>query len=193
MTTPRKSTRSTRAAAENADVAATFVPVYNKSVERLAELQKKSLEVVAQQNAEMLETCKKAMPFVPEGQASFWFDLLGQTFERYVETQKGTIDLAVEQSGTLVGLAQERGALAAKFADGATAMFQQAVDHSVATQKKNLEFCAEQQKAGYETAKKQFRIANPFAEAFQNGLDLLVETQKTILDIAAKPVKHAAA
>jgi hypothetical protein len=193
MTTPRKSTRSTRAAAENADVAATFVPVYNKSVERLAELQKKSLEVVAQQNAEMLETCKKAMPFVPEGQASFWFDLLGQTFERYVETQKGTIDLAVEQSGTLVGLAQERGALAAKFADGATAMFQQAVDHSVAAQKKNLEFCAEQQKAGYETAKKQFRMANPFAEAFQSGLDLLVETQKTILDIAAKPVKHAAA
>jgi len=193
MTTPRKSTRSTRAATETAEVAATFVPMYSKSVERLAELQKKSLDAVAEQNAEILETCRKAVPFVPEGPVSFWFDLVGESFTRYFENQKNAIDLAVEQSGTLAGLAEERGALAAKFVDGATGIFQQTVEHSVATQKKNLEFVAEQQKTGYEAVKKQFRVANPFAEAFQSGLDLLLETQKTILDIAAKPVKHTAA
>jgi hypothetical protein len=191
MTTTRKSTHRPRAAAESAETA--FVPAYSKSVERLAELQKKSLEVAAEQNAEILETCKRAFPFVPEGPASFWFDLLGQTLERYVETQKEVIDLAVEQNSTLVGLAQERGALAAKFADGACTLFQQTVDLSVATQKKNLEFCAEQQRTGYETAKKQFRVANPLADAFQSGLELLLETQKTVLDIASRPVKHAAA
>ncbi|MGA2416242.1 MAG: hypothetical protein ABSF59_17445 [Candidatus Sulfotelmatobacter sp.] len=193
MPTPRKSTRIPRAAAESAEVTATFVPVYSKSIERLAELQKKSLEAAAEQNAEILSTWKKAFPFVTEGPASFWFDLAGQSFERYVETQKGAIDLAVEQSATLVGLAEERGALAAKFADSGTALLQQTVDHSVAAHKKNLEFCAEQQKAGYETAKKQLRFSNPFAEAFQSGLDLLVETQKTVLDIASKPARHAAA
>ncbi len=193
MSTARKSNRSPRAAAESAEAAAAFVPVYSKSVERIAELQKKSLEVAAEQSAEVLETCKKAFPFVPEGPASFWFDLLGQTFERYVETQRELIDLAIEQNSTVVGLVQERGALAAKFADGATALFQQAVDHSIATQKKNLEFCAEQQKTAYETAKKQFRGASPFADAFQSGLDLLLETQKTVLDIGSRPVKHAAA
>jgi len=193
MTTPRKSTRSTRTAAEGAEVAATFVPLYTKNVERVAELQKKSLETVAEQNAEVLENCKKAMPFAAEGPASFWFDLIGQSVERYVETQKNAIDLAVEQSSTLVGLAEERGALAAKFVDSGSALLQETVNYSVATQKKNLEFCAEQQKAGYEAAKKQFRFANPFAEAFQSGLDLLVETQKSVLDIASKPVKHAAA
>jgi hypothetical protein len=41
----------------------------------------------------------------------------------------------------------------------------------------------------YETAKRQFRFAgNPAAEAFQSGLDALIETQKTMLDMATKPL-----
>jgi hypothetical protein len=193
MSTPRKSNRTPRTAAEGAEVAGNFFPLYTRSVQRVAELQKKSLEVAAEQNAELVENGKKAFSFIPEAPVSFWFDLVGQTFERYVETQKETIDLAVEQNNTLTELAQERGALAAKFADGAAGLFQQTLEYSVAKQKKNLEFCAEQQKAAYETVKKQFRIANPFADAFQSGVDLFVETQKTVLDIASRPVKHAAA
>lgn len=193
MTTPRKSTRSPRVAAENAETAASFVPVYRKSIERVAELQKQSLEAASEQNAEVLHACRKALPFLPEGPASYWFGLLGETFERFVDTQKGAIELAVEQSGVVIDLAEERGALAAKFAETGTALLQQVVDFSVATQKKNVDVCADQQKAGYEAAKKQFRFANPFADAFQSGMDLVLETQKSILDIAARPVKHAAA
>jgi hypothetical protein len=194
MSNTRKSNRTPRTAVEGAEVAGNFIPLYTKNVQRLAEFQKKSLEAAAEQNAELLDNCKKAFSFVPETPAaSFWFELFGQSFERYVETQKENIDLAVEQNNTLTGLAKERGALAAKFADGAATMFQQTLDHSVATQKKNLEFCAEQQKTGYETAKKQFRMANPFAEAFQSGVDLFVETQKMALDIASRPVKHTTA
>jgi hypothetical protein len=193
MSNPRKSNHTPRTAAEGAEVAGSFVPLYTKSVRRVADLQKKSLEVAAEQNAELVENFKKTFSFIPESPASFWFDLVGQTFERFVENQKEAIDLAVEQTNTVTELAKERGALAAKFADGAAGLFQQTMDYSVATQKKNLEFCAEQQRTGYETAKKQFRIANPFAEAFQSGVDLFVETQKTVLDIASRPVKHAAA
>jgi hypothetical protein len=193
MSTPRKSTHTPRSAAERAEVAANFVPLYTKSVQRAADLQKKSLEVAAEQNAELLENCKKTFSFIPESPASFWFDLAGQTFERFVENQKEAIDLVVEQNHTVTELAQERGALAAKFADGAAGLFQQTINYTVATQKKNLEFCAEQQKAAYETAKRQFRIANPFAEFFQSGVELFVETQKTVLDIASRPVKHATA
>ena len=193
MPIPRKPTRSPRAAAETAEVAGSFIPLYTRSVERLADLQKKSLEVAAEHNTELLETCKKAFHLVPENPALVWFDLFGQTFERYVETQKETIDLAVEQNHTLADLAKEHGTVAAKVADGAAALLQQTVDHSVAAHKKNLEFYAKQQKTAYEGAKKQFRGANPFAEAFQSGVDLLLETQKTVLDIASRPVKHAAA
>lgn len=193
MSNPRKSNHTPRTAAQSAEVAGSFVPMYTKSVQRVADLQKKSLDVAAEQNAELVENCKKAFSFLPESPASFWFDLVGQSFERFVEIQKNAIDLAVDQNNTVTELAEERGALAAKFSDAGAGLFQQTIEHSVAAQKKNLEFCAEQQKTAYETAKKQFRGANPFAEAFQSGVDLFVETQKTVLDIASRPVKHAAA
>jgi hypothetical protein len=193
MSTPRKSNRTPRTAAEGAEVAGNFIPLYTKNVQRVADLQKKSLEVAAEQNAELVENCKKAFSFIPESPASFWFDLVGQTFDRLVEVQKENIDLAVEQTNVLTELGRERGALAAKFVDGGAGLFQQTLEHSVAAQKKNLEFCAGQQKAAYETAKRQFHVANPFAEAFQSGMDVFVETQKTVLDFASRPVKHAAA
>ena len=140
MSTPRKSNRTPRSAAEGAEVAGQFIPLYTKNVQRVADLQKKSLEVAAEQTAELVENCKKAFNFIPESPASFWFDMVGQTFDRFVEVQKENIDLAVEQTNVLTELGQERGALAAKFADGGAGLFQQTVEHSVATQKKNLNF-----------------------------------------------------
>jgi|SRR5579864_7333490 len=190
MTTPHKSTRPK---AEAAEVIDSFVPLYTKNVERLAEFQKKTLEIAAEQNAELVDTLKKAFRFAPEMPGLFWFDMLSETFERFVETEKGVIDLALEQSHTVAELAKERGTTAGKVADGATAMFRQTMEHSVAAQKKAVDFFAEQQKTAYETAKKQFRVSNPFAEAFQSGLEALLETQKSLLDIASKPVKHSAA
>jgi hypothetical protein len=194
MTTARKSTKRAAQAAEKNEVVETFIPLYTKNVERLAELQKKSLEIAAEQNAELIGACKKAFSFIPETPGLFWFDLAAKTFERFVETQKGAIDLAVEQSKAAVGLAKERGASACKVAEGVTALFKQSVEQSVATQKKALDFYAEQQKAAYETGKKQFGIANnPAADAFQSGIDALIQTQKTMLDIASKPFKSIVA
>jgi hypothetical protein len=172
----------------------TFIPLYEKNVERLAELEKKSLEVAAEQNAEWMEACKKTFRLAPETPGLFLFDLLGQTFERFVEAQKDVIDLAVEQSHAVAGLAKERGASATKMAEGVTALFQQTVEHSVAAQKKALDYYAEQHKAAYETAKKQFRFpGSPAADAFQSGMDTLIETQKAMLDIASKPLKRSVA
>jgi hypothetical protein len=193
MATPRKSTRNPRTTAETAEVAGSFIPFYTKNVERLAEITKKSLDVAVEQNAELLETCKKAFHLSPETPALFWFDLFGQSFERYVQTQKETIDVAVEQNNKWANLVKERSDETGKFVDDANTLLQEAVDHTVAAHKKNLEFCAEQQKAAYETTKKQFHGANPFADAFQSGVNLLMETQKTMLDIASRPLKHAAA
>jgi hypothetical protein len=191
MTTPHKSNREPH---EKTEVVDTFIPLYEKNVARLAELEKKSLEAAAEQNAEWVEACKKTLRLTPETPGLFLFDLLGQTFERFVETQKGVIDLAVKQSHAVAGLAKERGASITKMAEGVTTLFQQTVEHSVAEQKKALDYYAEQHKAAYETVKKQFHIAgSPAAEAFQSGIDTLIETQKTMLDIASKPLKRSAA
>jgi uncharacterized protein YhaN len=191
MTTPHKSTREQH---EKTEVVDAFVPLYKKNVERLAELEKKSLEAVAEQNAEWIKACKKTFRLTPETPGFFLFDLLSQTMDRLVETQKGFVDLAVEQSHTVAGLAKERGAYAAKTAAGVTALFQQTVEHSVAAQKKALDYYAEQHKTVYETAKKQFRFpGSPVADAFQSGVDTLIETQKAMLDITSKPLKRSAA
>jgi hypothetical protein len=54
-----------------------------------------------------------------------------------------------------------------------------------------MDFVAQQQKTAYETMKHQFHFANfPAAEAFQNGVEMLMETQKAMLDVAAKPLYH---
>jgi hypothetical protein len=188
MPTPKKSTKTANGSAKKNEVVEACIPLYTKNVERLAELQKKSLDIAAEQNAELIDACKKAFHYIPETPGLFLFDLVGQTFERFVETQKGAIDLAVEQSHVVAGLAKERGGSATKVAEGVTALFQQSVEHSVAAQKKALDYYAEQHKSACETAKKQFHIANnPAADAFQNGIDALIQTQKTMLDIVSKP------
>ncbi len=186
MSTTPKSTRTARAA-ETAEAVGNIIPLYTRNIERLAELQKKTLDVAAEQNTELLDAWKKVVPGLA------WFDMFSQTFDRCVETQKEAIDLAVEQTQAVAELAKDRGAYVAKATDGVTSLFQQTVEHSVAAQKKGLEFCAEQQKSVFETAKKQYRVSNPFMDAFQSGMDALLETQKTVLDIASKPIKRATA
>ncbi len=189
MTTPHKSTRRTT---EKPEVMETFVPFYAKNMERLAELQKKSLDMAAEQSTELMGAWKRVFQYVPDTPGMFLFDLFGQMFERYVDTQKGAIDMTVEQTHAMTDLAKERGGSMAKMTDGMTHLFQQSVEHSVAAQKKALDYYAEQHKTAYETAKRQFRMSNPAAEVFQSGLDTLIETQKAMLDIATKPLKHAA-
>ena len=105
MSTSKKSTKSAAEAAKKNGAAAAFFPLYTKNVERLAELQKKSLDIAAEQNGELVDACKKAFSYIPEAPGSFLFELAGQSFNRFVETQKGAIDLAVEQSQVVAGLA----------------------------------------------------------------------------------------
>jgi hypothetical protein len=190
MSTPKKSTRSVGVKPEAIE---SFIPLFTKTVGRFAEVQKKSLEIVAEQNAEFTEACKKSFDFAPEPSGLFFFDLFGQALERAIETQKAAISEAVEQTNAVAEIAREKSGYFAKTAEGVTGLFQQAVEQSVAAQKKALEYLGEQNKSVYESAKKQFRISNPVAEAFQTGVDALIETQKTVLDIAAKPRQRSAA
>jgi hypothetical protein len=194
MATPKKSTNGAAGAAKKNEAVETFIPLYTKNVERLAELQKKSLDAAAEQNTELIAACKKACNYVPETPGLFLFDLVGQSFARFVETQKGAIDLAVEQSHVVAGLAKERGALATKVAEGVTSLFKQSVEYSVAAQKEALDHYADQHKTAVEAGKKQFRIpSNPATDAFQTGVDSLIQTQKTILDLVSAPFKSIVA
>ena len=190
MSTPKK---STKAVGVKPEVVENFIPLFSKNVARIADLQKKSLEIAAEQNAEFVETCKKAFDGVPETPGLFFFDLFGQTFDKVVEAQKSAIEAVVEHSHAAADLAKERAVSLGKVAEGVNTLFQQTVEQSVAVQKRGLEYFAEQGKTACETAKKQFKVPTPFADAFQTGFDVLIETQKTILDLATRPLKQTAA
>src|SRR5215470_14059123 len=83
-----KSTHKSVPVAEKNEALENFVPLYLKGIEVIAELQKKSLEIAAQQNAEWAGASKKAWSrFVPASQVNPVFDLAAQAFDTILEGQ----------------------------------------------------------------------------------------------------------
>lgn len=121
-----------------------FASLFNKGVKLAAELQKKSLDDAARQNADAIAVCKKA----PQAQRAVpgAFDLAGQAFEGYIEAQKSVIDHIVEQTAALVESAKDRGGSAQKVAADFTKNIQQSIERVVEMQKKALDFAAHEAK-----------------------------------------------
>jgi len=194
MTTTKKSVREPKsaAAAQKTEFAETFTTLYSNGIERFAEVQKKSIDIAVKQNAEMRDASRKFAQVVPGAPGLFLLDLAASAFERYADTQKGAVDLVLEQSHALGDILKQRSASVSKAAEGAATIVEQTVEHSVAAQKKVLDYSAAQTKAAFATAKHQFGLAGTPAEAaaelFQRGVVSLIETQKELLDIAAKPL-----
>ena len=71
-------------------------------------------------------------------------------------------------------------------------MAQELVDHTIESHKKTLDSYSAQARAALDAVKQQFGIAGTPAEgvtdSIQKGLDTFVETQKELLNIAAKPI-----
>jgi hypothetical protein len=193
MSASKNSAGATAApAAEKPEVVETITNLYTKSVERIAEVQKKGIDLAVKQNAELIDAYKKVAQTVPGASGLLILDLAANAFERYADTQKGAIDLVLEQSHALVGLAKERIGATAEAAEGAKAVVQQTVEQSVAAQKKALDYSAAQGKAAFAAAKQQFGLAGTpaesLADSLERGVDQLVATQKELLDLAAKPL-----
>jgi hypothetical protein len=168
-----------------------FTPLYLSSVERVAELQKKTLDIAAEQTSEWLGAWKKAFSYSPVTPPTFIFEVAGQAVKTAIETQKGAIDLVVEQSKSVAGIAQVRADAYSNIVDGVTKTIKTSVERSVEAQKKVLEFATEQNKAVFEGTKKQLSgAAGPatvIVDSFQRGAEAVIEAQKSILNIASQP------
>src|SRR6516225_8485617 len=126
MPNTSKSSRKASTGAARPEFTDVFAGLYRDSFPNVAELQKKSLDDVAEQ---AVQTC--------------------------VETQKSAIDSVVEQAQDVTKIASRRAAVYAKVAEGAAAAFQVTVARTVQVQKKGLEFATAQNKAICEAARKQ--------------------------------------
>lgn len=129
----------------NTNQPADFASLFIKGVERAAELQKKSLDDAARQNAEAIAVCKKSPQAVRAVPGVL--DLAGQAFAGYIETQKSVIDHIVQQTAALVESAKDSGNSAQKVAADFTRTMQQSIERTVEVQKKALDLAAQESKA----------------------------------------------
>lgn len=195
MTSKRKSTRTAVDRMEQVaeEVTDRAVPVYAQSVERWGNLQKHVLDVAAEQGYEWMNMCQQMTHYIPQFPGNFMFDMYKQMLGNYVESHKEMIDMALDQNERSAEMVEERSGSLKQNASRANEWFQDSIDTTVAMQKKTLDLFAQQQRTAYEAMKRQFHLNHlPGAELLQNGVEMLMETQKAMLDVAAKPLYQAA-
>jgi hypothetical protein len=175
-------------AGEKPDVVESMTDLYSSGIDRLAEMQKKGLEIAVKHNAEVISTLKKQTWPVP---GALMLDLGATAFEHFVDMQKGAIDLVVEQTHALADLMKERKSKATDTMEEGKKRAKEAIGHTIAAQKTALDYTAKQTKAAFEAAKKQFGStgtpAGAAADSMQRGIEVVVEAQKDILDVFAEP------
>ena len=188
-----KETKGPVTAAEGTKVDAieSMTELYTHGIERLAEMQKKGLEIAVKHNAEVVGAWKKFTLPVP---GVLMLDMATTALERFAETQKGTIDLMVEQTHAFSKLVKERKVKATDTMEEGKKKAKEAIEHSIAAQKTALDYTAKQTKAVFETAKQQLGYAGTpagaAAESMERGVDIMVEAQKELLDLVAEPTLH---
>jgi len=179
------------AAGERLDVIESMTDLYSSGIERLAEIQKKGLEIAVKHNAEVVGTLKKQTLPAP---GALMLDLASTTFEHFADTQKGAIDLVVEQTHALAGLVKERKIKATDTIEEGKKRAKEAIEHTVAAQKTALDYTAKQAKAAFEAAKQQLGYpgtpAGAAADSMQRGMEVVVEAHKDLLDVLAEPTLH---
>ena len=164
-----------------------FATLFLRGVERMAEIQKQTIDFAVQQNAEIVDVLKKAAEKAPGAPKLPLLDLAAGAVSRYADTQKAAIDFVVEQSQAWTDTFKDRARCDTKAAESTTQMAKQAVERSFVVHKKALENTAAQTKAVVDATKKQFGFtgaqADAMTESFQKGVDTIVEAQKELLDL----------
>jgi hypothetical protein len=183
----------TAAAGEKIDVMESITGLYTKGIERLAEAQKKGIDLAAEQNAEWVNMWKKLMNGSSPVPGLALLDMATAALQRNVDTQKGAIDLMVEQSHALASMAKDNAGKATKVVEENVAKAKEVIKEAVAGQKAAIDNSAKQTKAAFENAKQQFGYAGTpvgaAADSMQHGLEVVEEAQKDMLDTLAEPVQ----
>lgn len=176
---------------KDADVIESIVEIYSSGIHRLAEIQRKGLEIAVEHNAEVGKTWKQ---FTPAAPTVLMLDLAATALERFADTQKSAIDLMVQQTDTFAKIVRERKATASDSIKDGKARAKEVIEHSIAAQKTALDYTAKQAKTAFETAKQQLGYAGTpagvAADSVQRGVEVVVEAQKELLDELVASTLH---
>lgn len=148
----------------------TVLAEYAKGIEGAVDLSRKAVDLAAQQNAKLVQAWKSGADVAVEG------------FQHAVQAQKELLEIAVERGRVASRLVKENADSVSKTTAGVTAVFDTLAGFTTSAQKQAVDFAAVQNASAFDAAKRQFEASGQAAaEAFQRGVDTLVETQRVVL------------
>ena len=180
---------------ELADVRDTLVSLCVNSIDRIAEVQKSALDVAVQQNTEIMDIYKKSVQKLPAALRPPYLEVVNTMFgtllrcpeERY-RSGSGTEPLPYrrdEESRRDRRQGHRQGRR-----DSAANLSKEAVERTVATQKKVLETTVARAKAAIEATREQVGLVGAPADAaidsFKRGVDTVVEAHKEMEELVTK-------
>jgi hypothetical protein len=171
-----------------------YATLCHTGFERAVEASKIGLNLAAQQNNDIVAAIKKALKGTSLNLSGL--DLFSQAVEGYIAIQKSLLDMALDQSASILESIGECVLDNSKAKTELANIMQQTVDRSLNAQNTVVEFASKQTKALHENLKSQPGIAGTPVEAvsdtIQRGFDTVISAQKEIMSIAAKPLKAVA-
>jgi len=180
-------------AGERLEVVESMIQLFTSGIDRLSEIQKKSLDFAAQQNAEWVGLCKKYATGPSAAPSLALLDLTNSTIERSLDVQKCGVDLMAKQSHVFADLLKERSATACKAADAGMPIVREVIGHVMTAHKSAVDFTAKQAKAALQTAKQQLGSdgspVHMAVDSMERGVEVLAGAQKELLDAMSEPVQ----
>ena len=109
-------------------------------------------------------------------------DVLVDGYKQTADAQKALAEIAAERGRVAAKLATENAASVSKTIAGVAAVFENLAGYATAAQQQAADFAASQNATTYAAAQQQFEMATAkTSEAFQRGLDTLLESQARVL------------
>jgi hypothetical protein len=159
-----------------------FASILHKGLERLAEIQKSTLEIYSQHSQRTLESLKSVFPIAP----GHLFELTEQAIRELFQVQVRILDLMVKQSAACAEASKKQSD--AEY-EGAVKMMSDTTDCFLAMHKKAIEFITQQNQSFRDDIMRQVNGdggANA-ADAIQRGTEAIIQSQKRFWDAMLKP------
>lgn len=162
-----------------------------RNVERLADLQKATLDVLNHQAADVAETMRKALKSTPGGTFTAFFDFAEKGMDGWITAQKNIVDLIVQQSADTVKTTEVRSDYATQSIAKLNELVHQTVDRTAAAQKTMLDFAAKQNEVASKAFQQPGVVPSEVIQSVERGVSTAINTQKEFVDTATKLAKEA--
>jgi hypothetical protein len=178
--------KSTKHAAPESPAAA-LADLFSEGMARFAAVEKSMLDLLVGQAAEAHSAWKRAsLPGAPAAESAV------EGLKKLAEAQKSLLDLAAGQSAQAASTAKERADAAVRFGSALKEMARQSAGHALAVEKIALDYAAMQNGAVTDSFKREFGLpetspAAVAADSIRRGADIVLKTQKELLDVFSKP------